>query len=188
MKPIFIRLLAFLTPLTLAEVSSAQNSTPALAFNSKATNSAAAGYVAAEADLKALTELKALSPKLFERFAKDYKTATNIKVYAGKTVQINSKVDGILNRTFYTRKGKFMHNIRHYESPLLPETIVNSVNDAFPRFEIFGGVAEVTIQGKTAYFVLIENKINWKRLMVVNGEVTIYEEFVKTREQRLSKK
>ncbi|HTE26026.1 hypothetical protein [Flavitalea sp.] len=185
MKPILVRLLAFLSPLALNEAAIAQNSTP-LNFTPGNVNSAAAPYAAAEADLKSLTEMKTLSPKMYERFTRDFKSAYDIRVFAnknGKTIQINSKTDGDMNRTTYTRKGKFLNNIKHYDFAKLPAPIADMVNDAYPRWEIFGGVAEVTVMNKVAHLVLIENKKSWKRLKVVNGEIEVYEEFDKSVDQ-----
>jgi len=182
MKPILVRLLAFLSPLAINEAAIAQNSSP-LNFTPSNVNTATASYAAAEADLKSLTEMKALSPKMYERFNRDFKAAYDIKVFAdknGKTIQINSKTDGDMNRTTFTKKGKFLNNIKHYDFLKLPESIANMINDAYPRWEIFGGVAEVTVFNKMAYLVLIENKTSWKRVKVVDGEIEVYEEFEKS--------
>ena len=182
MKPIVVRLLAFLSPLALNEGAIAQSSAP-LNFTPSTVKSAVAPYAAAEADAKSLTEIKALSAKMYERFTRDFKSAYDIRVIAdknGKTIQINSKTDGDMNRTTYTRKGKFLNNIKHYDYSKLPESIANMINDAYPRWDIFGGVAEVTVFNKMAYLVLIENKTSWKRVKVVNGEIEVYEEFDKS--------
>lgn len=185
MKPILVRLMAFLSPLALNDAAIAQSSSP-LNFTPTNVNATIAPYVAAEADLRSLTEMKAISPKMFERFSRDFKTAYDIKVLDDKklkTVQINHKTDGDMNRTTYTRKGKFLHNLKHYDYTKLPEPIAEMVNDAYPRYEIFGGVAQVQVMNKYAYFVLIENKTSWKRLKVVNGEIEVYEEFDKPANQ-----
>ena len=186
MKPILVRLLAFLSPLALNEAAIAQNSSSPLNFTPSTVKLAVAPYVAAEADLRSLTEMKALSPKMFERFTRDFKSAYDIRVYpnkTNKTIQVNSKTDGDMNRTTYTAKGKFLNNIKHYDFTKLPESIANNVNDAYPRYEIFGGVAEITVINKVAYFVLIENKKSWKRLKIVNDEIEVYEEFVKSADE-----
>jgi len=189
MKPIFVRLLAFLSPLAINEAAIAQNSSP-LNFTPSNVNVAAASYAAAEADAKSLTEMKTLSAKMYERFNHDFKAAYDIKVFAeknGKTIQINSKTDGDMNRTTFTKKGKFLNNIKHYDFTKLPESIANIINDVYPRWEIFGGVAEVTVMNKLAYLVLIENKTSWKRVKVVDGEVEVYEEFQKSSDQASNK-
>jgi hypothetical protein len=179
MKPILVRLVAFLIPIGFSEQSPAQDSAPNIEFNRATINAAAGNYATAEADLTALTNLKAISAKLYARFTKDFRSATNISFYADRNVQIYSKIDGVTNRTLYTRKGKFIHNVRQYESNMLPEAVTEAVNSVYPRFEIFGGVAEVKVAGKVAYFVLIENKKSWKRVKVINGEVDVYEEYNK---------
>lgn len=182
MKPILVRLVAFLIPLGYSEASSAQDSAPNIEFNRTTVNAAAGKYATAEADLNALINLKAISAKLYDRFTKDFRSASNITIYADKNVQIYSMIDGIKNRTLYTRKGKFLHNVRQYEANMLPEEVTNAVNDAYPRFDIFGGVVEVRVADIVAYFVLIENKKSWKRVKVINGEVDVYEEFNKQTE------
>jgi hypothetical protein len=182
MKPILVRLLAFLSPLALNEAAIAQNSSP-LNFTPTTVNSAIAPYVAAEADLKSLTDMKALSPKMYQRFTHDFKSASDIRVYAdknAKTIQVNSRTDGDMNRTTFTRKGKFLNNIKHYDFARLPESIAEMVNDAYPRYEIFGGVAEIKVMNKVAYLVLIENKTSWKRVKVVGSDIEVYEEFQKS--------
>jgi hypothetical protein len=186
MKPILVRVLAFLSPLALSQAAPAQSSTSDIAFNTKTVNLSVARYASAEADLKTLTEIKALSPKMFEAFTRDFKSAYDIRVTSiadGKKIQINSKTNGDMNRTTYTRKGKFLHNIKNYDYSKLPESVAEIVNNAFPRYQIFGGVAEVNVMNKIAYLVLIETKKDWKRVKVVNGEVEVYEEFNKPADQ-----
>jgi len=183
MKPIFVRLAAFLIPLNFSETSSAQDSAPNIEFNRTTISATAGKYASAEADLNALAGLKAISAKLYTRFTRDFKSASNISIYPDKNVQIYSEIAGIKNRTLYTRKGKFLHNVRQYDFTILPETVTDAINDAYPRFDIFGGVAEVQVAGKIAYFVLIENKKSWKRVKVIDGEVDVYEEYNKPAEQ-----
>ena len=182
MKPILVRLAAFLIPLNFSETSSAQDSAPNIEFNRTTVTATAGKYAAAEADLNALAGLKAISAKLHARFTKDFKSATNISIYPDKNIQIYSEIGGIKNRTLYTRKGKFLHNVRQYDFTMLPEAVTEAVNYAYPRFEIFGGVAEVQAAGKVAYLVLIETKKTWKRVKVINGEVEVYEEYNKPTE------
>jgi len=188
MKPILVRLAAFLIPLNFSGTSSAQDSAPNIEFNRTTITAAAGKYATAEADLNALAGLKAISAKLYARFTKDFKFASNISIYTEKNVQIYSEIAGIKNRTLYTRKGKFLHNVRQYESTMLPEAVTDAINYAYPRFDIFGGVAEVQVAGKVAYFVLIENKNSWKRVKVIDGEVDVYEEYSKPAEPSARKK
>ncbi|RYY25165.1 MAG: hypothetical protein EOO04_12175 [Chitinophagaceae bacterium] len=185
MKPILVRLLAFLSPLALNEAAIAQKSTSPLNFTPSNVKIAVAPYAAAEADLKALTEMKTLSPKMFERFTREFKTAYDIRVYNNKEeryIQVNSKTDGDLNRTTFTRKGKFLHNIKHYDFSKLPGSIAENINDAYPGYEIFGGVAEIKVMNKVAHLVLIENKKSWKRVKVIDGDIEVYEEFDKSQD------
>jgi len=183
MKPILIRLLAFLAPLSLTEAAIAQSSTSSLVFDRKTTTASAAGYAAAEADVRSLTEMKTLSPRMYARFTKDFGSAYDIKIYPGKNIQVNSKTDGDVNRTTFTRKGKYLHNLKHYDCAKLPARIAELVNEAYPRYEIFGGVAEINAMNTVGYFVLIENKKSWKRVKVVNNEIEVYEEFNKSADQ-----
>jgi len=183
MKPILVRLIAFLAALSLADSALAQSSSSNTNFKNKISNATAERYVAAEADLRSLTEMKALSPKLYSRFTRDFQTAYDITVYQGKNIQVNCKTDGDMNRATFTRKGRFLHNLKHYDYKKLPAKVSELINEAYPRYEIFGGVVEIDVMNQVAYFVLIETPKTWKRLKVLNGEIEVYEEYNKSADQ-----
>jgi hypothetical protein len=184
MKPILVRTILFLLPLSFVETGYSQNATSALAINRPGILAAAAKIAAAEADFKVLLNLRTLSEKTYKRFTKEFSGSYNIHVFpTTNKIQVNHQIDGIQHRTLYTSKGRFLHNIRYYDNEMLPEKVVEAVAFAYPRYWAFGGVIEVAVNDKIAYFVLIEDKTSWKRVRVVDGEVFIHEEFTKLPDQ-----
>ncbi len=179
MKPIFVRLLIYVAPLAFAQNAAAQtNSNLFLTPTSMAA--ASVNFAIAEADVKALAGLMKISDILYARFTTEYKNATAISYHeAKKRVMINFKIDDITNRALYTHKGKFLHNIRYYDHRMLDEAIREQVLDAFPRYTICSGVVEVNALGRKAFIVTIEGKQTWKKVKVLNTEVSVLEDFVK---------
>jgi hypothetical protein len=78
----------------------------------------------------------------------------------------------------YTTEGRWQHTVTTYGSEQLPENIRQLIEDAYPRYNIFGATVEVTaaIGKPTGYH---RRQKSWKRIRVVNGEMDVYEEWNK---------
>ena len=70
-----------------------------------------------------------------------------------------------------------LSSIRYYEAKKLTDGVSNLVLDAYPRYSIFGFVAEAHVAGKIAYFVMIEKGQSWKRVRVMDENIDTYEEY-----------
>lgn len=192
MKPIFIRLLAFLLPLTMAESANSQIRIQTLAFSKTVLDSAAKHLIqlekdaAAESDQKMLSSIKTTSTRLYHNFTTNFKGAYDINMEVQRNVQISCLVDGFRNRALFTKSGRLMHNLRYYDMALLPEEVAETIYTSYPRFQIFGGVTEVQVPGNTVYFVLIEDKKTWKRVKVTGTEVEVHETYIKTPDQHFA--
>jgi hypothetical protein len=140
----------------------------------------APGAISESADRSALMSIRSRSERLFINFSNAFKSATGIKVSDEKNeIHISCLVDGVLNKISYSKKGRWQYTIRYYEGTKLRKDLRNMVNDCYPRYTIFGYVAEVTVPGKCAYLVMVENETSWKRIRVVDGGVDTYEEYTK---------
>jgi hypothetical protein len=134
----------------------------------------------ADADKLALEGLRAISAKMFAHFSHNYKGASGIRV-SDVEGQTNVKFDmnGISQTVRYKANGKFAFSIRNYGEEKLDVSVRNSVEASYPGYMVFGFVSEINILGKTAYLVMIENSKTWKRIRVVDGQTSVYEEYNK---------
>jgi len=132
-----------------------------------------------EDNTAALTTLKMYSPKAYKNFTKAFKNPTDVHVSqeAGETF-IFCRVDGIINRIGYDKKGKWHHTIRYYDSKHLSEDMRYTVLNNYKGFDITG-VTEVAVAGEIAYFVSIEALHTWKVLKIQNDEMDEVESFQK---------
>ncbi|RYF93012.1 MAG: hypothetical protein EOO02_24550 [Chitinophagaceae bacterium] len=192
MKPIFIRLLAFLLPLTMAESASSQSTIQTLAFSKTVLDSADRNTArlereaAAERDLKTLTSIKTMSARLYQHFTTNFKEAYDVNMEVAHNVHLSWMIDGLRHRALYTKKGRMLHKLKYYDMSLLSEEVAETVYSSYPRYRIFGGVTEVQVPGHTVYFILIEDKKTWKRVKVSGDEVLIHESYVKTPDQHFA--
>jgi hypothetical protein len=158
--------------------SSSVDKIASLDYNKRTAASQAT--ISESADGTALMGIRARNVKMFNNFSSSFKNAKGIKVSAEKTeTHISCYVDGVLNKIDYTNKGKWLYTIRYFEESRLQQDVRNMVKDSYPRYSVFGFVAEVSVPGKTAYLVMIEDQHSWKRVRVVDGSVDTYEEYNK---------
>jgi hypothetical protein len=134
----------------------------------------------ADADKIALEEVRAISAKMFAHFTRNYKGATRIRVsdLEGQT-NIKFDMDGVSQTVRYDAKGKWAFSIRNYSEEKLDLNVRNTVETSYPGYMVFGFVSEIHILDKTAYLVMIESSKTWKRIRVVDGQASIYEEYNK---------
>ncbi|OLY92220.1 hypothetical protein SAMN05444008_12431 [Cnuella takakiae] len=157
---------------------SAQAQTSSLPPQTASVSTPAANTFVAN-DAATLDGLKLRNEKLFKSFTSQFRNVSDISIYPEENKTIfYCMVDGIRNNILYTNKGRLVHTVRYYEASLLPKTVTGIIEDAFPGYEL-KTVSEVTVDGRTAYLVSIENKRKFKTVRVVNDDWDIYNEFDK---------
>jgi hypothetical protein len=151
------------------------------AFSQLSTKSAFSGAIAS-ADKMALESLKAVNVKMHKHFSKNFKNATDIRIHPETDhTQISFRENGITNSVQYNKKGKWQYSLRTYDESKLSDNIRNDVETAYPGYRVFGFVNEVDVLDKTATLVMIENKDSWKRIRIVDNEISVYEEYRKSK-------
>ena len=115
----------------------------------------------------------AANPRSVETFKKIFGNASNV---------IWSKIDrnhdrayfnnnGITVRAGFDKKGKLMYTLKYYAEEHLPQDILLTVKKTYYGKSIFG-VVEVSVDGKTAYMINLEDKTSWLRIKVLDDEIT----------------
>ena len=181
MKKYFRRkLVLFAFSAITSAVSYGQISGGSVASLDKKPQPATVAKEAADADKIALEGLRAVNEKIFAHFTRNYKTASNIRVWdvEGQT-SVKFDMDGFSQNVRYDNKGKWRFSIKTYSEEKLDQGVRSSVETSFPGYMVFGFVSEIKILDQTAYLVMIENSKTWKRIRVLDGETSIYEEYIK---------
>lgn len=133
----------------------------------------------AATDVAVMEGLKTSHEKIYRRFARDFASASDLKVYPFKhTTALSCKVDGVQNNILYSNNGRWLHTVRYYGIELLPRDVRSIVAEAFPHYSLLR-VAEISTPSGTAYLVDIESKNLYKTIRVVNYEWDVYQEFLK---------
>jgi hypothetical protein len=181
MKKYFWRkLFLFAFSAITSAVSYGQFTGGAVASLDKKTPPATVTKETADADKIALEGLRAINAKMFAHFTRNYKTASDISVLdiEGQT-SIKFDMDGISQSVRYDNKGKWRFSTKNYSEEKLDRNVRSNVESSFPGYMVFGFVNEIKVLDKTAYLVMIENSRTWKRIRVIDGETSIYEEYIK---------
>jgi hypothetical protein len=87
--------------------------------------------------------------------------------------------DDIRSWVFYNKKGDFERMIRAYNEEKLPAAVRHLVKSTYYDFSIYF-VTEITTNMQTAYHVKMADKTSWKTIKVVEGEMEVTEEYVKS--------
>lgn len=134
----------------------------------------------ADSDKMALASIKSVNEKMFTHFNRNFSNAKNIVVSTeGSETRISYQLNGVASSTRYNAKGKWLLTISHYDESLLASDLRSSIESSYPGFLVAGTAVEISIGDKKATFVMIENKKEWKRIRVVDGEMDIYEAYRK---------
>jgi hypothetical protein len=86
--------------------------------------------------------------------------------------------DGITVRAGFNKKGKLLYTLRYYTEEHLPADILFRIKNTYFGKSIFG-IIEVSVDGKTAYLVDLEDKTSWLRVKVLGDEMTEEHVFTK---------
>ena len=68
--------------------------------------------------------------------------------------------------------------LRHYNEEKLPAEIRHRVKSNYYDFSIYH-VSEIRYNGKTAWYVTIEDKTCWKKIKVLDSEMEVVEVYSK---------
>ena len=90
--------------------------------------------------------------------------------------------DGVATRVFYDRKGRWLSTVRVYDEHDLPKDVRQQVRSVYYDYSIYM-VIEVTVADKTAYLVKIQDEETIKTIRVVNGEMDVYEDFLRDKKK-----
>ena len=120
-----------------------------------------------------------INGKAVRNFIREYKNVAEAKWYIspnGFVVHFSS--ENIQNWIYYTKKGDFEFMLRHYNEVKLPAEIRHRVKSNYYDFSIYH-VSEIRYNGKTAWYVTIEDKTCWKKIKVLDSEMEVVEVYSK---------
>ena len=86
--------------------------------------------------------------------------------------------DGVDTRVFYDHRGRWFSTIRIYGQYGLPQEVRKQVRSTYYDYNIYM-VVEVTVGDKIAYLVKIQDDETMKTIRVLDGEMDVYDEFLK---------
>lgn len=116
---------------------------------------------------------------VLNRFKIDFPGVTDdvwAKTINGFIVSFTFK--GIQTTCFVTGRGVCENTIRYYSEAELPTEIRKGVKMEYLDYSI-KSVKEVTHNNKIAYLVTIEDKTSWKVIRMVDGELDVWEDYIK---------
>lgn len=87
-------------------------------------------------------------------------------------------LDGIKTSVYFQKNGEYQCQIRYYFADKLSPGICQTINARFPTYTIYC-VSELSEHGQTEYNIRIENTLNWKSLIFVDGEIKSIESYSK---------
>ena len=122
-----------------------------------------------------------INANAIRNFTREYKNVSNAKWFTSANGLFVAYFAGndIRNWVYYNKKGDYEYMIRHYTQEKLPTEIRHLVKSAYYDFNIYY-VAEVNTDMKIAYHIKTADKTSWKTIKVVDGEMEVTEEYVKS--------
>ena len=114
--------------------------------------------------------------KDFNKRFKPTDRASWFELSDGYAVRCN--VEGVDTKAYYDRKGRWYATIRSYDQDKLPNDIRKQVRSTYYDYTIYV-VDEVTVGDVTAYLVKISDQKSLKTIRLVNGEMDVYEDYLK---------
>ena len=129
-------------------------------------------YSATSANAASDLSSNKFSARALKSFDKNFKGAANASWSESKEgYTAFYQGNGIMNRVNYNAKGKWMSTLRYYGEEQLPQTVRHEVKSTYYDYSIFG-VTEVSVDNKIAYFVVLQDQTSFKRVKIVDGEMT----------------
>jgi len=121
-----------------------------------------------------------ISSNAVRNFMKDYKYVANAKwsKLGNGYYVVNFTVDSIRTRIVYDRAGNCENIVRYYFENRLPPEVRHLVKSTYYDFSIYH-IIEPTLNGITSYLVKMEGPTTWTTVKVVDGEMEVFEEYLK---------
>jgi hypothetical protein len=129
-----------------------------------------------------IADLSTVNSKALKDFKKSYKKASNetwTKIDDGFTATFNA--DASRSVIYYNNKGHWTGSLKSYPENQLDKSVRALVKSTYYDFKI-NLVEEIETNetaGVPTYIVYMEDKNNVKLIRVSNGEMDVYQEFVK---------
>ena len=120
-----------------------------------------------------------LNSKAVRHFNNEFSFADNekwFKIRDGFTVKFMA--NDIQYRVGYNKKGNWVNTLKIYYEPEMPQSIRHLVKRAYYDYAITL-IEELAIKNQVTYIIHIDNGIGFKKLLLVDGEMTIMEEYSK---------
>ena len=121
-----------------------------------------------------------INTKAVRNFIRDYKNVTGAKWFksANGSFVVYFSSENIKSWIYYDKNGDFEFMLRHYNEEKLPHYIRHRVKSNYYDFSIYH-VSEIRYNGKTAWYVTIEDKTCWKKIKVLDAEMEVVEVYSK---------
>ncbi len=118
--------------------------------------------------------------KAVRNFIREYKNVANAKWFkpANNLFVVYFTCDSINSTIYYNRRGEIEFILRTYKEEKLAHDIRHRVKSTYYDFNIYN-VAEIRRNGKTTWYVTIEDKTKWKKIKVEDSEMAVVEVYSK---------
>ena len=121
-----------------------------------------------------------IKSKAIRDFSKTFETVTNEDWYVIKNgFMVKFKKQDIQHRVIYNKRGNWIATFRYYNEDQLRSDVRNLIKSTWYDAAITH-ITEVIFGNKTAYLVNTEDKTSIKTIKVVNNDMEICQEIIKT--------
>ena len=167
---------SIITATVITNTTMAQNSTAGI-FN--AANQQETAFQ--KNDVKRMPEntidIGDINSKALKDFAKLSINAKEVTWFKEKDCTVAFfKTNNRSNRRYYDAKGNFLCNILSGEEQLLPSSVLDIVKSTYYLDYHIISAEEIETAVKKFYFVFIQNKDSWKKLIVYDNEMEVVQE------------
>ena len=121
-----------------------------------------------------------IASKAIRNFSKNFKDATDVRWIMSDEGGYIAKFifKGVACRADYDYKGHCLVSARYYNEDKLPRKVRHQVKSNYFDFSIYR-VAELFISNRTVYLVTLESIESWMKISVIDGEMTVLENYRK---------
>lgn len=124
-----------------------------------------------------LNSLSGSSLKAAKDFRRTFKNVADERWYTTpEGVSAHFSQDGVKTRVEYDKKGHWVATFRYFDESRMPKDVRTLVRSTYFDYAITG-VIEIQYDGVLAHIVQISNSDGFKNIRVVDGEMSIYQEF-----------
>ena len=131
-----------------------------------------------------MKELETISPRAVKDFGythKNVKGESWMKTKDGFSVRFNS--DDVRTTIYYDKKGNWTGSLKYYGEEKMPREVRQIVKSTYYDYNIvYAQEIETTdSDGVPTYVVCVDDKTKIKMIRVVNGEMSVWKEYAKTK-------